>query len=1164
MPEQQKNFTHLHLHSEYSLLDGACRIDKLMNAVKKNGQTAVAITDHGAMYGCVDFYKAAKEAGIKPIIGCEAYVAPRTRTDKVHKLDSSNHHLVLLCKNEIGYKNLIQMVSEAYVNGFYVKPRIDHELLEKYHEGLICLSACLAGEVPQALLMGDYERAKEIALFYKNLFQEDYYIEIQDHGIREQKTILPLLIKLAQELEIELVATNDVHYIEREDAKMQRILVCIQTNKTVNDEDKLEFETEEFYLKNTEEMYNLFSYAPNACENTNVIAEKCNFDYEFGITKLPHFTAPKEYKNNKDYFLNLCNSGFEKYYAPDDTQARARLEYEIDVIDKMGYINYYLIVYDFINYAKTHDIPVGPGRGSGAGSIAAYCVGITGVDPIKYNLLFERFLNPERISMPDFDIDFCYEKRQQVIDYVIEKYGADHVAQIITFGTMAARAAVRDVGRVLGISYQTVDKVAKSIPQELKMTLTRALEVSAELRKQCEDEQIQELIDVAIKLEGMPRHASTHAAGVVITPESTDCYVPLASNDGQTVTQFTMNTIEELGLLKMDFLGLRTLTVLSDCEKEIQTHTPNFSLEKISYNDESVYNMLTKGDVVGIFQFEGSGMRQVMMGLHPVDLEDLIAVISLYRPGPMDSIPTYLHNRHHPQDVRYKHPKLEHILNVTYGCIVYQEQVMQICRELAGFSYAQADLVRRAMSKKKHDVMEQERKIFIYGSTEKGHECVGCVANGVSETIASSIFDEMSSFASYAFNKSHAAAYAVVAYQTAYLKCHYEKEFMASLLTSVLDNTNKIIEYSAECQRMGIKVLPPNINSSVLGFTVKEDSIQFGLLALKNVGRNLINTVLREREKGKYTSLYNFCSRLHNTEINRRAIESFIKSGAFDSFTANRHQMLSVLESILKTIETDVKRNIQGQLNLFGNNEENTADDYAMPPIEEYSVAELLNYEKEVSGLYLSGHPLYAYENEIEKLSSCKLAELTDEEATHLDNKVVSFVCTIIKTRYQTTRSNSMMAFTTVEDLSGTIDLLIFPKTLLDCSEAIVDNAIVYVKGRVSVKEDERATILVETIEPIKKYTEQLKTSSNVNNNQKSEKSSKSGIYVKVTSKEGKEMSEVLELVEIFEGTIPLYFYFEDTKQLTLAPKKYWVLDNARLFSELELLLGKGRVARKL
>ena len=800
MAEKARNFTHLHLHTEYSLLDGACRIEGLMQRVKALGQTAVAITDHGVMYGCVDFYKAAKKAGVKPIIGCEVYVATRTRFDKVNRIDGSNH-LVLLCKNETGYKNLIKMVSAGFTEGFYNKPRVDHELLEEYHEGLICLSACLAGEIPQALLAGDYEKAKNLARYYEDLFGKgNYYIEIQDHGLDEQRTVLPLLVRLSRETGIPLVATNDAHYLEKEDSRMQHILICIQTNKTVNDDDVLEFGTDEFYVKSTEEMYELFSAWPEACENTNRIAEMCSFDFEFGVTKLPYFVAP-DGMDNKEYFVKLCRDGLLRRYGADVPEdIRARLDYEISIIDRMGYINYYLIVFDFINYAKSQGIPVGPGRGSGAGSLAAYCVGITNIDPIKYNLLFERFLNPERVSMPDFDIDFCYERRQEVIDYVIRKYGADHVAQIVTFGTMAARAAIRDVGRVLDMPYGTVDGIAKLVPMEPKMTLTRALSISRELKARYDaDPQVKELIDMSLKLEGMPRHASTHAAGVVITREAADEYVPLATNDGNPVTQFTMTTIEELGLLKMDFLGLRTLTVIDDAEKMIRKREPGFSMDAVPYDDQRVYAMLNAGETEGVFQMESGGMTQAVMGLQSKSLEDIIAIISLYRPGPMESIPTYIANRHNPGNVKYKTPQLEHILDVTNGCIVYQEQVMQICRELAGFSYGQADLVRRAMSKKKHDVMEKERQHFVHGNTEPGHECAGCVANGISETVANAIFDDMSSFASYAFNKAHAAAYAVVAYQTAYLKRHYPREFMAALLTSVLDNTGKVIEYTAEC-----------------------------------------------------------------------------------------------------------------------------------------------------------------------------------------------------------------------------------------------------------------------------------------------------------------------------------------------------------------------------
>ena len=990
MAEKARNFTHLHLHTEYSLLDGACRIEGLMQRVKALGQTAVAITDHGVMYGCVDFYKAAKKAGVKPIIGCEVYVATRTRFDKVNRIDGSNH-LVLLCKNETGYKNLIKMVSAGFTEGFYNKPRVDHELLEEYHEGLICLSACLAGEIPQALLAGDYEKAKNLARYYEDLFGKgNYYIEIQDHGLDEQRTVLPLLVRLSRETGIPLVATNDAHYLEKEDSRMQHILICIQTNKTVNDDDVLEFGTDEFYVKSTDEMYELFSAWPEACENTNRIAEMCSFDFEFGVTKLPYFVAP-DGMDNKEYFVKLCRDGLLRRYGADVPEdIRARLDYEISIIDRMGYINYYLIVFDFINYAKSQGIPVGPGRGSGAGSLAAYCVGITNIDPIKYNLLFERFLNPERVSMPDFDIDFCYERRQEVIDYVIRKYGADHVAQIVTFGTMAARAAIRDVGRVLDMPYGTVDGIAKLVPMEPKMTLTKALSISRELKARYDaDPQVKELIDMSLKLEGMPRHASTHAAGVVITREAADEYVPLATNDGNPVTQFTMTTIEELGLLKMDFLGLRTLTVIDDAEKMIRKREPGFSMDAVPYDDQRVYAMLNAGETEGVFQMESGGMTQAVMGLQSKSLEDIIAIISLYRPGPMESIPTYIANRHNPGNVKYKTPQLEHILDVTNGCIVYQEQVMQICRELAGFSYGQADLVRRAMSKKKHDVMEKERQHFVHGNTEPGHECAGCVANGISEAVANAIFDDMSSFASYAFNKAHAAAYAVVAYQTAYLKRHYPREFMAALLTSVLDNTGKVIEYTAECQRMGIRVLPPDINASDAGFTVEGKDIRFGLLALKNVGRNLIATVVRERSGTPYRSLYDFCKRLHGTEINRRAVESMIKSGAFDNLEAKRRSMMDGVEGILKSVESEARRNLDGQIDLFGaldGEQESGRNVYKLPDSgEEYPYDILLQMEKEVSGLYLSGHPLDHYRPVIEKVSTCRISELVGENAHSYD-----------------------------------------------------------------------------------------------------------------------------------------------------------------------------------
>lgn len=1160
MAEKARNFTHLHLHTEYSLLDGACRIEGLMQRVKALGQTAVAITDHGVMYGCVDFYKAAKKAGVKPIIGCEVYVATRTRFDKVNRIDGSNH-LVLLCKNETGYKNLIKMVSVGFTEGFYNKPRVDHELLEEYHEGLICLSACLAGEIPQALLAGDYEKAKNLARYYEDLFGKgNYYIEIQDHGLDEQRTVLPLLVRLSRETGIPLVATNDAHYLEKEDSRMQHILICIQTNKTVNDDDVLEFGTDEFYVKSTDEMYELFSAWPEACENTNRIAEMCSFDFEFGVTKLPYFVAP-DGMDNKEYFVKLCRDGLLRRYGADVPEdIRARLDYEISIIDRMGYINYYLIVFDFINYAKSQGIPVGPGRGSGAGSLAAYCVGITNIDPIKYNLLFERFLNPERVSMPDFDIDFCYERRQEVIDYVIRKYGADHVAQIVTFGTMAARAAIRDVGRVLDMPYGTVDGIAKLVPMEPKMTLTKALSISRELKARYDaDPQVKELIDMSLKLEGMPRHASTHAAGVVITREAADEYVPLATNDGNPVTQFTMTTIEELGLLKMDFLGLRTLTVIDDAEKMIRKRESGFSMDAVPYDDQRVYAMLNAGETEGVFQMESGGMTQAVMGLQSKSLEDIIAIISLYRPGPMESIPTYIANRHNPGNVKYKTPQLEHILDVTNGCIVYQEQVMQICRELAGFSYGQADLVRRAMSKKKHDVMEKERQHFVHGNTEPGHECAGCVANGISEAVANAIFDDMSSFASYAFNKAHAAAYAVVAYQTAYLKRHYPREFMAALLTSVLDNTGKVIEYTAECQRMGIRVLPPDINASDAGFTVEGKDIRFGLLALKNVGRNLIATVVRERSGTPYRSLYDFCKRLHGTEINRRAVESMIKSGAFDNLEAKRRSMMDGVEGILKSVESEARRNLDGQIDLFGaldGEQESGRNVYKLPDSgEEYPYDILLQMEKEVSGLYLSGHPLDHYRPVIEKVSTCRISELVGENAHAYDEQNVTLVCTVVRTKTINTKAGGMMAFITVEDLSGSMEVLAFPKVLLAASEAVHDNAVVVIKGRVSYKEDEPSKLIADSIVDVERYEpDKIKTDI---------KSTKNGLWLKLSSMRSESFEETKNLLQIFEGNFPVYMYFEDTKQRMLAPKSLWCTQSDLLVSELERVLGAGNVKVK-
>lgn len=1169
MPEaKQRQFTHLHVHTEYSLLDGACRIDRMFEHLKSMGQTACAITDHGVMYGCVAFFDAAKAAGIKPIIGCEVYVATRTRFDKVNRIDGNNH-LILLCKNETGYKNLIKMVSAGFLEGFYSKPRIDKDLLEQYHEGLICLSACLAGEIPKAILAGDYERAKQTALYYRDLFGEgNYYLELQDHGLEEDQVVLPQLIRLSRETGIPMAATNDAHYITKEDAKMQSILLCIQTGKTIADADRMEFQTDEFYLKSTDEMYDLFSMVPEACENTNKIAEQCNFEFTFGETKLPYFRAP-DGMDNQAYFEKLCWEGLERRYPGKVTDAlRERLSHEINVVKTMGYTNYYLIVYDFINYAKSRDIPVGPGRGSGAGSLAAYCVGITDIDPIRYNLIFERFLNPERVSMPDFDVDFCYERRQEVIDYVNEKYGRDHVAQIVTFGTMAARAAVRDVGRVMGMPYQDVDKVAKLIPMELKMTLQKALEVSPDLKAMYkENPQVHELIETSLKVEGMPRHASTHAAGVVITRESATEYVPLATNDGLPVTQFNMVEIERLGLLKMDFLGLRTLTVIHDTETAVRSRVPEFRISGISYDDPDTYAMLARGETEGIFQLESTGMTQVLVSMRPKNLEDIIALISLYRPGPMDSIPTYLRNRREPDKISYKTPQLAHILDVTNGCIVYQEQVMQIFRELAGFSFGQADNIRRAMSKKKHKVMEEEREHFVHGCAEPGKECPGCVKNGIPEQVANEIYDEMISFASYAFNKSHAACYAYVAFQTAYLKCHYPHEFMAALLTSVLDNTSKVIEYTTECQRLGIKVLQPDINISRGGFTADGGCIRFGLNAVKSVGRNLIEAVVKERKDRPYRGLYDFCRRLYGNELNRRALENLIKCGAFDALEPSRRGMLECVEGILKSVETDMRRNLEGQMDLFGMMSGETAEpagnDYKVPKLSEYPSGELLKMEKEVSGLYLSGHPLDAYREQIAKISTCTVAQLQGENARQFDEKNVTLLCTVVKNKVMTTKSNTLMAFTTIEDLTGSMELLVFPRVLAECRAALQENAVVVANGRVSVKEEEAARLIVEGVQPIETYDPSKSFGSNRAERVQREKSGEgaSGYFLTVPSLHCAEMRRVENLLcNIFDGgTVKVYFRFADSGKKALA-RHMAVKDDPLLRAELVRILGAEHV----
>lgn len=1169
------SFVHLHVHSEYSLLDGACRLEELVAAVKEQGQEAVAVTDHGNMYAAVEFYKIAKKKGIKPIIGCEVYVASRSRFDKMSELDRSGRHLILLCKNNTGYQNLIQMVSKSWTEGFYNKPRIDKELLEKYHEGLICLSACLAGELPQMLLQGNFSGAVETAKYYENLFGKgNYFIELQDHGINQQKEVNPLLIKISKETGIPLVVTNDSHYIKKSDSEIHSILLCIQTNHTVLDEDKMEFATDEFYLKSESEMRTLFPQLDEAYDNTVKIAEMCNVEFEFGNTKLPHFDVPNG-QDHFEYFKQQCYEGLYKHYGNNPDKALTeRLEYELNMVRQMGYVDYYLIVNDFIQYAKSHGIPVGPGRGSGAGSLAAYCIGITGIDPIKYNLIFERFLNPERVSMPDFDVDFCKDRRQEVIDYVIRKYGADHVAQIISFGTMAARGAVRDVGRALAIPYATVDIVAKQIPSDIGMTIDKALEISSELKKSYDtDESVHKLIDTAKSIEGMPRHATTHAAGVVITRDPVSSYVPLAKNDEAVVTQYTMTVLEELGLLKMDFLGLRNLTVIHDAENMIKRTNPHYTHSDIKEDDNQVFVMLSKGLSEGVFQFESAGMKNVLTQLKPESVEDLIAVISLYRPGPMDSIPKYIENRHNPKKITYKHPLLKDILNVTYGCIVYQEQVMQIFRSLAGYSLGRADIVRRAMSKKKKDVMEREHNIFINGlEDENGNiEVEGCLRRGVDAKTAESVYSEIASFASYAFNKSHAAAYANVAYETAWLKYHYPKEYMSALLTSVLDNTNKLSVYIAECQRLGINVLPPHINISYIGFTVSGKDIRFGLMAIKNIGRSFIEAIVKERDKREFTSLYDFCKRLYGKNMNSRALESLIKCGAFDNLGANRREMLSGLKTILDDLDYDKKRNVEGQLSFFDTGNEETNQEVSLPVMPDFTVSEKLSMEKEVAGMFLSGHPLAEYDHIAKAINADKISDILESDGTYgryKDLSRVRLLAIITSVKLKTTKNNSIMAFVTLEDKYGSMEMLVFPQILSEYSSLIVEGNILEIMGSISIKEDEETKILCNQLRIAPKDISAFKAHSQKNNNQKNTSNNisvekKPALYIKVDNMECDKYKRAKNLLEIFDGRTPVVFYLSESKKQMKAPQSLWVDLNDVLVRELKFQLGDNNVVVK-
>ena len=1058
------SFTHLHVHSEYSLLDGACRIGGMMDRVKELGQTAIALTDHGVMYGCIDFYKAAKAAGIKPIIGCEVYVARRTMEDRIHGVDDKSYHLVLLCENMTGYKNLCLLVSEAFGRGFYNKPRVDLELLEKHKEGLIALSACLAGAVAQQLMWEDYELAKEPALRMAEIFGKDhFYLELQDHGIPEQTPVNQGIMRIARETGIPTVITNDAHYLRKEDAKMQDVLLCVQTGDTVdNPERKMKFQTEEFYLKSEEEMRSLFPGNEEAIENTGRIAERCNVEFVFNEYHLPSFPVPEGY-TDESYFRKLCMDGFRERYENPPESYKERLEYEIGVISRMGYVNYYLIVWDFIRYAKEAGIPVGPGRGSGAASIVAYCMQITEVDPMKYALIFERFLNPERVSMPDFDTDFCQERRGEVIEYVTKKYGSDHVAQIVTFGTMAARGAIRDVGRALNFTYAETDVVAKLVPtMPLHITLKEALNVSPKLKEMYDaDERVRLLIDTAMSLEGMPRNTSTHAAGVVITAQPVCTYVPLSRNDETIVTQYPMTTIEELGLLKMDFLGLRNLTVI----RQIQKHTPDFSMDNIPDNDPETFKMLREGKTQGVFQLESAGMTGVCVGMKADSIEDITAIVALYRPGPMDSIPTFISNKLNHNKVTYKTPKLEPILKVTYGCIVYQEQVIEIFRQLGGYTMGQADNIRRAISKKKQKVIEQERKVFVYGDQEQG--IPGCIANGVPEQVAQSIYDEIVAFANYAFNKAHAVCYAVVSYQTAYLKCHYPKEYMAALMTSVLDNAIKVSGYIAECKEMGIMTLPPDINHSDDHFTVEGDCIRFGMGAVKNVGRGMIRSMAaKRRSEGPFKSLEDFITRMGD-ELNKRAVENFIKCGAMDCFGHNRSELLAVYDSMMDSIASTRKRNLEGQMGLFDMLDDSTGASIPIPSLPEMRKVDLMLFEKETTGIYLSGHPMDDYRHLLKNTHVVPIGTLMQEDSQYADDSIISIAGVVQSVKMKTTRNNSMMAYVTLEDDTAAIELIVFSNALSQYGGYLKENAPVVITGRLSLRDDKDPQIVINRAQPM-------------------------------------------------------------------------------------------------
>jgi len=1174
------SFTHLHLHTEYSLLDGACRIPALVERIKSLGMDSCAITDHGVMYGAIDFYTAMTEAGIKPIIGMEAYVC-RNHLDRSPE-GREMSHLILLCENNTGYKNLMKLSSESFINGYYYKPRMDYNLIREHHEGLICLTACLSGDLPKMLLNGQDESAHQYVRDMQEIFgKENFFIEIMDHQLRDEKTVIPRLISIAREMNVPIVATNDCHYLEKKDADAQEILMCIQTGKTLDDEQRMRMETRELYVKSEEEMRELFKEIPEAIDNTSLIAERCNVTFEFGKTRLPKYPVPTD-ETSEEMLRRLCAEGLQRLYpeAGKDDEPWKRLEYELNTIIQMGFVDYFLIVWDFIHYAKSQGIMVGPGRGSGAGSIVAYSLGITMLDPLKYQLLFERFLNPERVTMPDIDVDFCYERRQEVIDYVARKYGADHVSQIITFGTMAAKGVIRDVGRVMGMSYQETDAVAKAIPGDLGMTLNKALTLSPMLRQMTDEQpKVKKLIETAMTLEGMPRHASTHAAGVLITGKPVTEYVPLQRNDEVITTQYPMGTIERLGLLKMDFLGLRTLTVIRDTLDMMREVGVKMKPEDIPMDDPEVYDMICRGDTEAVFQLEGNGMTSFLTSMRPNCFEDIIAAISLYRPGPMDSIPRYIAGKQNPESVVYKTPKLRPILDVTYGCMVYQEQVMQIVRDLAGYSYGRSDLVRRAMAKKKHKVMEAEREIFIHGLTDEDGtvKVPGCVRNGVSEKIANEIYDEMISFASYAFNKSHAAAYSVVAMQTAWLKRYYPVQLMAAILNSVYGNPGKIAGYIQYCRGRGIPVLPPDINHSRWKFTVNQQNgqsvILFGLGAVKAVGENAARAIVSERERNAYIDLFDFCQRIDPAECNKRVVESLIKAGAFDGMGANRPQMLKSYEAALDANQISRRKNVEGQMSLFEMIDPSSAGSMASvgrkyPDLPDISAHAKLQMEKEATGVYMSGHPLDEWRQILAKLpySTATIEEIVNREDGGISQDGISVTIGGILTgiKGKATKKGDYMAFVTLEDLSGQIECLVFPRVFEKYQSMLKEDQIAVLKGRLSIREEEAPKVIMESITPIDQWNKEEK-------NDQAEKDSRVPDSVNATKAREKlfirisrsALDQAKDLMKGHSGNIPVYYFIPEEKTTLLSPFELWFDGNEECLKNLKDYFGTENVILK-